>query len=264
MDKDIEIKTSVTTYDFTEIIIVRDLHIEYRLKSYVIDDVEYRTLPEWIAKGPLENVIVSRDGRVRYGLCTGELEQCSFKYVWCKDDIQGLAEELGHDVSDMAKDGDLYITKSNNNYMITYREYTNADMPVKYLIAAAWKNRDVEEGTEQQFIVFNDGNQFNISADNIQWAGSDKYEEYIKANNILGRREYGATAKITRFVRYLEAKETRDQVKEEKRVEKEKEKERKRADKEKAKIKKEEKRKAMSADVDALISNLDIPTSFSL
>ena len=147
MDKDIETKTNRTAYDFTEIIMVRDLHIEYKLRSYVIDDVEYRTLPEWIAKGPLENIIVSRDGKVRYGLCTGELEQFSFKYVWCKDDIPGLAEELGYDVSDMAKDGNLYITKSKTNYMITYREYTNADMPVKYLVAAAWINRDIENGT---------------------------------------------------------------------------------------------------------------------
>lgn len=232
-------------YDFTEIIMVRDLHIEYKLKSYVIDDVEYRTLPEWIAKGPLENVIVSRDGRVRYGSCTGELEQCSFKYVWCKDDIQGLADELGHDVSDMAKDGDLYITKSKTNYMITYREYTNADMPVKYLVAAAWHNRDIENGAEQQFIIFKDSNRFNISADNLRWVGLNRYEEYMCANKLLGRREYGVTAKIASFVRGLTEKEAKDKIAREKKA-------------------RESKKKDASADIDTRINNLDIPTSFSL
>lgn len=254
MDKDIEIKTSETMYDFTEIIMVRDLHIEYKLKSYVIDDVEYRTLPEWIAKGPLENVIVSRDGRVRYGLCTGELEPCSFKYVWCKDDIQGLAEELGHDVSNIAKDGNLYITKSKTNYMITYREYTNADMPVKYLVAAAWNTRDIENGAEQQFIIFKDSNQFNISADNLRWAGLNRYDEYMCANKLLGRREYGVTAKIASFMRGLTEKETKDQIKAEAKIAREK----------KAEKRREDKKKAASADIDTCINNLDIPTSFSL
>lgn len=252
MDKDIEIKTSVVTYDFTEIIMVRDLHIEYRLKSYVIDDVEYRTLPEWIAKGPLENVIVSRDGRVRYGSCTGELEQCSFKYVWCKDDIQGLAEELGHDVSNMAKDGNLYITKSKTNYMITYREYTNADMPVKYLVAAAWNNRDIENGIEQQFIIFKDSNPFNICADNIRWAGLNRYDEYTSINRMIGRREYGVTAKIASFVRNLTDKENKDKIKEDAKIAREKKAEKRRQE------------KAASADVDICINNLEIPTSFLL
>jgi len=194
-------------YEPTDVKEVNDLRIEYTQMSYVIDGVEYRTLPEWIGFDVLKNIIVSRDGRIRYGECSDNLKLSSFKYVWCKDDIPGLIQELRYDPSDMAIDGIFYVTKSSTGYRLVSRDYTNAYIPIKYLVAAAWNNREAEYGFEQQYVTFKDLNPFNINADNLEWVDAYDYQEYRRENNIRGRYESGVIEKLLCFVRALHARD---------------------------------------------------------
>ena len=80
----------------------------------------------------------------------------------------------------------------------------------------------------------------------------NRYDEYTSINRMIGRREYGVTAKIASFVRNLTDKENKDKIKEDAKIAREKKAEKRRQE------------KAASADVDTRINNLEIPTSFSL
>lgn len=171
-------------YTPTEVNEITTVHTQ---QSYLIDGIEYRSVPKWLVNEHkmLKYVIVSKDARVLYHNMEGFCENENFKQVWATKEVRDC---LYHDMDpdqygfftnteNMTENGFLWIGENKDGYFISERYGTIRDIvALKKLVAATWLSRY----DSQTWICPLDTDKFNIHADNLRWCTQKEYKDYMK------------------------------------------------------------------------------------
>ena len=160
-------------YTPTEVNEITTVHTQ---QSYLINGIEYRSVPEWLVKDHkmLKYVIISRDAKVLYFNMVGFCENENFRQVWTTPEV---AMELGYDTKLITSNGFLWIGKGKDGYFLADRNVTMGDsVQLKRVIAATWLNR-----FDNQICVCPlDDDKLNIHADNLKWFTRKEYNDYMR------------------------------------------------------------------------------------